>query len=116
MAGDKPIIVRNPGRALDLPKLYLDPTNAVKLFDVKQNGLTPVKGFDTSPGQLPFDKFLARGYIREMETITGRPIPTHQRLLLKQELQGKNFLELPQTEKLGHRDLFRSQKNTLIKE
>jgi len=115
--GRQTTIAHNFANALDFEvgsfKHHSPSGNVVKLFDINQNRVTSVRGLVR---QLPFEKPLARGYIREMETITGRPIPTHQRLLLKQELQSKNFLELPQTEKLGHRDLFRAKKNTLIKE
>ena len=115
--GRQTTIAHNFANALDFEvgsfKHHSPSGNVVKLFDINQNRVTSVRGLVR---QLPFDKSLARGYIREMETITGRPIPTHQRLLLKQELQGNNFLELPQAGKQNHRNSFDNKRNTLIKE
>jgi len=115
--GRKNSISQDFAKALDLEvgsfKYHSPSGNVVKLFDINQNRVTSVRGLVR---QLPFEKSLVRGYIREMESITGRPIQTHQRLSLKQELQGKNFLKLSAEGKLQHRDLFRSRKNALITE
>ena len=88
MVGDKPIIVRNPGRAFDLPKINLDPTNVVKLFDLKQNGLTKAKQFDTSVGvpinfggystQAPYNPYAMRELLQSRypnDIITSTTLP-----------------------------------------
>ena len=120
MVKDKPHIIRNPGRAADLPQLRLDGNQVVNLFDVNRNTSQIVNALSTRnsavPSQLPFDKYLARSYIREMEQVTGRTIKTHQRLLLKEDLKAKNFVALLPAEKTRHRNQFDSKRNKLIAE
>ena len=114
--GRKNSISQDFAKALDLEvgsyKHHSPSGNVVKLFDINQNRVTSVRGLVR---QLPFEKSLVRGYIREMESITGRPIQTHQRLSLKQELQGKNFLELSAEGKDLHRGAFKGERLSLIK-
>ncbi len=59
--------------------------------------------------------YQAKAYLREIEQITGRPLHTEQRLLLKQSLQEKPYVKLNLQASEKHRDLFDSHRLKLIK-
>jgi predicted ribonuclease toxin of YeeF-YezG toxin-antitoxin module len=59
---------------------------------------------------------MMRQYLREMETITGVPIATEQRLLLKSALKEQKFVKIEGSEAGAYRGKFRKEKDNLIKE
>ncbi len=60
---------------------------------------------------------MMRQYLRDMESITGVPIATEQRLLLKSALKEQKFVKIEGAfEKRSYRNTFDASKKNLIKE
>jgi hypothetical protein len=74
---------------------------------------------ETASGAIPVSEqsLMMRQYLREMETITGVPIATEQRLLLKSALKEQKFVKIEGAfEKRLQRDGFNKMRDNLILE